>query len=61
MKVKAAAGLQCPMENSPREYINDDPAGVEVPDTSYYHRLVVDGSLVELPAKVKDPAKGGDQ
>jgi len=57
MKLKAAPGLQCPMEGKPREYINDDPKGVVVPDTSYYQRLVDDGSLVLVQAK----NKGGDQ
>ena len=57
MKLKAAPGLQCPMEGKPREYINDDPKGVVVPDTSYYQRLLDDGSLVLVPAKTK----GGDQ
>ncbi|MBU4274016.1 MAG: DUF2635 domain-containing protein [Planctomycetes bacterium] len=57
MKLKAATGLQCPMEGKPREYINDDPKGVVVPDTSYYQRLVDDGSLVLVQAKTK----GGDQ
>lgn len=53
MKVKAAPGLKCPMENRHREYITDSEA-VDVPDTSYYRRLVVDGSLV----KADDKAKG---
>jgi hypothetical protein len=58
MKVKAALGLKCPMEGNPREYITDDPKGVAVPDTSYYQRLLDDGSLVLVPAKT---TKGGDQ
>ena len=57
MKVKAAPGLKCPMEDRPKEYINDDPKGVAVPDTSYYQRLLDDGSLVLVPTKTK----GGDQ
>ena len=57
MKVKAVPGLKCPMEGKPREYITDDPKGVIVPDTSYYQRLIDDGSLVLVPAKTK----GGDQ
>lgn len=57
MKVTAAPGLMCPMEGKPREYINDDPKGVVVPDTSYYQRLLDDGSLVLVPVKTK----GGDQ
>lgn len=61
MKVHAAPGLYCPMENNPREYISD-AVPVDVPDTAYYRRLVDDGSLVEIPPLVKggDKAKGGD-
>ncbi len=57
MKVRAAKGLQCPMEDNPRAFITDDAKGVEVADTSYYRRLIADGSLEEVPQK----AKGGDQ
>lgn len=57
MKVRAAAGLKCPKEDNPREYITDDPKGTVVPDTSYYQRLVNDGSLELVLAKTK----GGDQ
>lgn len=57
MLVKAAPGQRCPKENSPREYITDQQA-VDVPATSYYRRLLDDGSLVE--AKNKKPTKGGD-
>jgi hypothetical protein len=59
MKVKAAAGQQCPMEGNPREYITDDAKGVDVPDTAYYRRLVDDGSLVEIPAKTKGVTSDG--
>jgi hypothetical protein len=57
MKVKAAAGLKCPMEDNPKTYITDDPKGTVVPDTSYYQRLLDDGSLELVPVKTK----GGDQ
>ena len=50
MRVCAAPGLQCPKEGKPREYISDDPRGVEVADSSYYKRLVGDGSLLEVKA-----------
>lgn len=53
MKVKAASGLKCPMEDNPRKYITDDPKGIVVPDTSYYQRLVDDGSLELVPVKTK--------
>lgn len=45
MKVKAAKGLQCPMEGKPREYITDSKV-VDVPDTPYYRRMIDDCSLV---------------
>jgi len=44
MKVKAKAGLQCPMEGQPRKYITAEQA-VEVPASAYYLRLIADGSL----------------
>lgn len=59
MKVQAAPGQKCPMEGKPRSFITD-AAGVDVPDTSYYRRLLKDGSLVTADeAPVKKPAKGG--
>ena len=60
MKVKASPGLRCPMEGAPRDYIPDDPEGVEVNDTAYYRRLIDDGSLQEVVA-APPKAKGGDQ
>ena len=63
MKVIAKKGCKCPMERKPRQYITDaDP--VNVPDTTYYRRLVADGSLVEVTAgaavrAVKKPADPG--
>jgi len=57
MKVKAIEGSRCPMEGNPRKYITDSEA-VEVPATSYYQRLVTEGSLVEEAAAAeKAPAK----
>lgn len=44
MKVIAKQGTRCPKENKPREYITDSEP-VDVPETSYYKRLVTDGSL----------------
>ena len=58
MYVKSAPGSRCPMEQNPREYISDTEAS-DIPDTTYYRRLVDDGSLIET-AKPKTP-KGGDQ
>lgn len=46
MKVIAAKGLKCPKEGKPREYITDTES-VDVPEGStYYRRLINDGSLV---------------
>ncbi len=45
MKVLAIPGAKCPKEGKPRDYITDQ-VPVEVPDTSYYRRLIADGSLV---------------
>jgi hypothetical protein len=56
MKVKAAPGSKCPMEGKPRAYITDAEA-CEVPETSYYKRLIVDGSLVLAPAPVGQKTK----
>lgn len=51
MLVKAAAGLQVPLENKPRKYITAEP--VEVPGTAYYLRRIAEGDLVEVTAKGK--------
>jgi len=45
MLVQSAPGTRCPKEGKPRDYITDN-APVDVPATSYYRRLVSDGSLV---------------
>lgn len=63
MKVKAPPGLKCPMERDPRKYVTDDEKGIDVPDTSYYRRLVTEGSLLEVkpqePAAKKEKSEGG--
>ena len=56
MQVKAAPGLQVPLERDPRRYI-DDSATVEVPHTHYYVRRLADGDLVEQRAEPEAPAK----
>ncbi|MCL2790120.1 MAG: hypothetical protein FWD79_05695 [Desulfobulbus sp.] len=56
IRVKAAPGQRCPMEHNPREYITDDPAGIEVAESAYILRLIKDGSLVVVTPK---KAKGG--
>lgn len=65
MNVIAKKGTRCPKERKPRDYITDWEA-VNVPETSYYLRLVADGSLrvvQEKAGKKKKPktkkAKGG--
>ena len=64
MWVKAAAGLKCPKENKPRDYITDGKA-VEVEASAYYLRLINDGSLEETDAPAakgsSKKAEGGDQ
>lgn len=60
MLVKAAPGLQCPKEENPRDYITDADPAISVPDSTYYRRLVDDGSLVEVKEQQKK-TKGGDQ
>ncbi|KWH56303.1 DUF2635 domain-containing protein [Burkholderia cepacia] len=62
MKVIAREGVRVPMEHASREYITDAEA-VDVSDTVYYRRRIVDGDLTELPAlelqpSAKKPAKG---
>jgi hypothetical protein len=61
MKVTAAPGTQCPMEDNPRSYITDSKP-VDVPETAYYLRLVDDGSLIKTPdrgAKEKEEKSSG--
>lgn len=50
MLVIANSGERCPLENQPRKYVSDS-APVDVPDTSYYRRLVREGSLRLAQAK----------
>ncbi len=57
LKVKAPKGHICPRENHPRDFITDEKY-VEVPHTTYYVRLVGDGSLLEEEAE-KTKAKAG--
>ncbi|PVX80052.1 DUF2635 domain-containing protein [Paraburkholderia unamae] len=45
MKVKAAAGVNVPMEGSPRKYITDVQEQ-EVPASAYYRRRIAEGDLV---------------
>jgi hypothetical protein len=58
--VRAADGLKCPKQGSPRDYITDS-ALVEVPDTAHYRRLLADGSLTEAPPVKAPPAAEAGQ
>lgn len=61
MQVIAAAGIQVPMEDKPREYITDSQT-LDVPASAYYLRMLADGDL--LPAdeqtSTKTAKKGAD-
>ncbi|HOX22378.1 MAG TPA: hypothetical protein PLL10_02860 [Elusimicrobiales bacterium] len=56
MLVKAKHGGKVPMEEHPRRHITDEKA-VDVPETSYYKRLVLEGSLVPVTAEPKGGKK----
>ncbi|OOH87338.1 DUF2635 domain-containing protein [Pasteurellaceae bacterium 15-036681] len=62
MKVKAAKGVRVPCEEQPYNYITDDVA-VEVVDSLYYQRRIVDGDLVIVEEQAVEfaekSAKGG--
>ena len=45
LKVISKPGTQTPKEGRPRSYLSDS-AAVDVPDTTYYRRLINDGSLL---------------
>lgn len=47
MQVMSKPGTQCPMEGKPREYIGDAEP-MSVPESSYYLRLIDDGSLIRI-------------
>lgn len=51
--VTTKPGEKCPCEENPRTYISHNPKGTEVNDTTYYRRLLADGSLSLVPAKTK--------
>lgn len=62
LNVKANPGEKCPREENPRAYITDAPQGEKVPASSFYRRLIADGSLLEVtPAAPDKKTKGGDQ
>lgn len=45
MLVVSTPGTRCPKENNPRSYITDTEP-VDIEPTSYYQRLIAEGSLV---------------
>ena len=59
IQVKTLPGQKCPKEGRHRDYITDDPKGEPVPDTTFYRRLIAEGSLslVDETAPAK-PLKG---
>lgn len=61
MQVIAAAGIQVPMEDKPREYITDSQA-LDVPASAYYLRMLADGDLLpaDEQASTKTAKKGAD-
>lgn len=53
MLVKAKQGLKVPREDNARRYITDEP--VEVPETSYYLRRLMDGDLERMSDDLPKP------
>ena len=58
MIVKAAPGVQVPLENQPYAYIEQEP--VEVDDSVYYQRRIADGDLIEVQPTRKQRGAGND-
>ncbi|WP_047396548.1 DUF2635 domain-containing protein [Chitinibacter sp. ZOR0017] len=52
MNVIAAPGLEVPMEEKPRVFITD-AAAVDVPETIYYQRRLLDGDLLLATASAE--------
>jgi hypothetical protein len=55
--VIARPGCVCPREN-PREPLITDSEAVTVPDTTYYTRLIADGSLLKVKPNEQKKKKG---
>ncbi|QOK91574.1 DUF2635 domain-containing protein [Ralstonia pseudosolanacearum] len=51
MLVKAAPNIKFPREDKPRNYIEQE--AVDVPESTYYHRALLDGDLVMANADVQ--------
>lgn len=60
IKVIAKSGAKCPMENRPHQYI-DAKTPVEVENTTYYRRLIMDGSLVLVQQSSSAVAQQSDK
>lgn len=54
--VKAREGIRVPMENTPRRYITDAKT-IDVPETAYYLRQIMNGDLIEVVRGQKQPAE----
>lgn len=62
--VKAAPGLKVPFETRANQYITDEV--VEVPNTLYYRRQLLEGDLIETaapkaPTARKNAKEKGDE
>ncbi|MCX9038765.1 hypothetical protein NLN82_22315 [Citrobacter portucalensis] len=53
--VKAREGIRVPMENTPRRYITDAKT-IDVPETAYYLRQIMNGDLIEVSRQSDTPA-----
>ncbi|OGQ60742.1 MAG: hypothetical protein A3J24_06430 [Deltaproteobacteria bacterium RIFCSPLOWO2_02_FULL_53_8] len=56
MQVISKQGTRCPMEGKPRDYITDTEPQ-DVPESTYYLRLIDDGSLLRVMDE--QPVKAG--
>ncbi|WP_175892404.1 hypothetical protein [Burkholderia cepacia] len=52
MKVIARKGVRVPLERNAREYVTDAKA-VDVPDTVYYQRRILDKDLIRQDAPIE--------
>ena len=58
--VKAAPGVEVPVEGAPRRYITADQA-VLVDDSAYYRRRMADGDLIlSIPRAAKKDKEAAD-
>ncbi|WP_434777691.1 DUF2635 domain-containing protein [Neisseria sp. Ec49-e6-T10] len=54
IRVKAAAGLIFPREENPHRYIEQEI--IEVPDSTYYRRAILDGDLILVTSEPEPKA-----